>query len=51
MHPSIKKKKKCERREIQLLKGFLTLLKGRVFFFFFLILKKANIKGKVEAAN
>ena len=45
-----KKKKKCERREIQLLKGFLTLLKGRVFFFFF-FLKKANIKGRVEAAN
>ena len=29
-----KKKKKCERRDIQLFKRFLTLLKGRVFFFF-----------------
>ena len=30
-----KKKKKCERREIQLFKSFLPLLKERDFFYFF----------------
>ena len=47
-----KKKKKCERREIQLFKSFLPLLKGRVFFFFFNLRKqtlKAELKQLIEA--